>query len=394
MRLLKKIQFVTLNNGVGGSEKAVATLADSLTSLYDVEIISLYDFSDSAYFEVNKDIRCCTLIPRVKRMTRIFKLLLDDFDLKKIFQVIREDYITCGKVLYLIPDIMRVINMRLIRKRRVLKNFFLRSDADIVITTSATLNKYLVKYAPKNVKKIGWVHDKRYLTGNIKNKELRIWEQLDRVVFVTPALLGKYQNEFKKNNGVFIPDALSEVPDITSELDKLRVIAIGKLEVERGLLEYIDVINYVHKVSKDIEFLIVGDGFARNQIESKIVQYRLEKCIKMLGEIPHNDLVKILGSCSVFVSPSISGSLGLSVLEALSVGLPCVVFENSLGGTTLIKNEVNGILVEDGNYHMMADKVIELIDDETFRKTLGNCAKETSLSYDIKAIKGEWLKIL
>ena len=43
---------------------------------------------------------------------------------------------------------------------------------------------------------------------------------------------------------------------------------------------------------------------------------------------------------------------------------------------------------------MMADKVIELIDDETFRKTLGNCAKETSLSYDIKAIKGEWLKIL
>ena len=57
----------------------------------------------------------------------------------------------------------------------------------------------------------------------------------------------------------------------------------------------------------------------------------------MLGEIPHNDLVKILGSCSVFVSPSISGSLGLSVLEALSVGLPCVVFENSLGGTTLIK---------------------------------------------------------
>ena len=42
-------------------------------------------FSDSAYFEVNKDIWCCALIPRVKRMTRIFKLLLDDFDLKKDF---------------------------------------------------------------------------------------------------------------------------------------------------------------------------------------------------------------------------------------------------------------------------------------------------------------------
>ena len=54
---MKKITFITLHLGYGGVENALTTLSNSLTSNYEVEIVSVYKRTDSPVFKLNKNIK-------------------------------------------------------------------------------------------------------------------------------------------------------------------------------------------------------------------------------------------------------------------------------------------------------------------------------------------------
>ena len=65
---MKKITFLTLHLGYGGVESAVTALANSLSSDYNVEIISVYKRYEEPIFKLNKNV--------------IVKYLIDHPDIK------------------------------------------------------------------------------------------------------------------------------------------------------------------------------------------------------------------------------------------------------------------------------------------------------------------------
>lgn len=81
------------------------------------------------------------------------------------------------------------------------------------------------------------------------------------------------------------------------------------------------------------------------------------------------------------------------LLESMSCGLPVVSFDCESGPREIILDEFGGILVEDKNVEKLATGILELINDDTLRKTKGKEAKEKSKEFSKEIIMDQWIKL-
>lgn len=76
----------------------------------------------------------------------------------------------------------------------------------------------------------------------------------------------------------------------------------------------------------------------------------------LAGGKPHSEISLWMNACDLFVLPSLRESFGIVQIEAMACGKPVVATRNG-GSEELIKNGVNGLLVEPGNAYDMAEKI-------------------------------------
>lgn len=109
--------------------------------------------------------------------------------------------------------------------------------------------------------------------------------------------------------------------------------------------------------AKNIPFIydIYGDGKDLGELYYLVDKYGLQDCVNVKGKIDNTSLKAILPQYDFFVQLSFSESLGMSVIEAQSLGVPCVVSnagglpEAVINGETAIVfpyNEIEGMVEE------------------------------------------------
>jgi len=110
-------------------------------------------------------------------------------------------------------------------------------------------------------------------------------------------------------------------------LDKQLVVGhIGRLAEVKNHNFLLDIFYQVNKLRRDSYLLIVGDGELRDEIENKIRAIGLEDKVTITGL--RSDVPEILQAMDVFVFPSLYEGLPLTLIEAQSTGIPCLVSEN------------------------------------------------------------------
>ena len=136
--------------------------------------------------------------------------------------------------------------------------------------------------------------------------------------------------------------------------------------------------------------LLVGDGVERPQIEERILEYKLEKRVKLLGF--RNDVPKLLSASDAFVLSSHWEGLPLVIGEAMSIGLP-VVSANNGGQIEFVLENKTGFLVPVGDITAFGLKMqkIEKMSSNT-RKQFSLNAREHAQNYDIERILDLWEK--
>ncbi|UCE37888.1 MAG: glycosyltransferase family 4 protein [Thermoplasmata archaeon] len=98
---------------------------------------------------------------------------------------------------------------------------------------------------------------------------------------------------------------------------------VWKEKVE-GLLLLIRSFKGVLNAHPDTELEIVGEGEFRNLVEKTIKAHGLEKKVKLLGRMERKELSKFYRSISVYTHISYQDTLPLTVLEAMTSGIPIV----------------------------------------------------------------------
>ena len=155
------------------------------------------------------------------------------------------------------------------------------------------------------------------------------------------------------------------------------LISIIKPVTYKGIETILETSNLLNKIGlSDFKWKIVG--VKETDYIVRIVQkkYRLNfsnNNIFFLGSLDENLLIKELLSSSCYVHPSHIENSPNSVCEAMVLGMP--VIATFAGGTgSMIDNNVEGILIQDGDPYCLAGAIIEILENPELAKSLGRNA--------------------
>ncbi len=97
---------------------------------------------------------------------------------------------------------------------------------------------------------------------------------------------------------------------------------VGRFEPQKNHDFLIDIFYEVQK-SVPAKLMLVGDGYLRKSIEEKVNSLGI--CDKLIFTGVQNNVHELLQAMDVFIFPSLYEGFGISVIEAQSVGLPCII---------------------------------------------------------------------
>ncbi len=170
--------------------------------------------------------------------------------------------------------------------------------------------------------------------------------------------------------------AYNGVKDISESIKNIskKEITIGtvcRLTYQKAPEYFIEIAKLIEKTetSKNIRYEIWGTGELKETLEKLISKYGLESKVFLMGYM--YDKAETLSKFDVFVLTSRYEGIPYVILEAMSAGVPVVTAD--AGGTSeVIENGRNGILLPRGELKLMADSIINLLND----KKLNNSLKE------------------
>lgn len=151
---------------------------------------------------------------------------------------------------------------------------------------------------------------------------------------------------------------------------------IARLSEVKGHKYLITAIAKVMQDFPDVQLLCIGDGKIKKNLEQLSRSLKIEESVHFIPAA--SDTFEPLSVMDIFTMPSLQEGLGLSIMEAMLLGVP--VIASSVGGiTSLIKNNETGILVEAADSEGLAQAIIDLLKDKEKAIRLAACAKELIL---------------
>lgn len=142
--------------------------------------------------------------------------------------------------------------------------------------------------------------------------------------------------------------------------DLLHIVSVGRLAPEKHFENIIPIAKTLRAMSTDFVWHIVGDGSEHARLESLIAENDLKDHVILEGSKANP--YSYMKYADLFVHPSYIESQGLTVLEAMALGVPCVVTK-SLGPCEFIEDGVNGLLTEQSP-ESLAEEVLAILNDK------------------------------
>lgn len=144
--------------------------------------------------------------------------------------------------------------------------------------------------------------------------------------------------------------------------------AIGNLYPVKGHTYLVKAAAHVVERFPEAVFLFAGRGVLLTQLQHEVDQLGLTNSVKFLGF--REDIPALLQALDIFVLPSLSEGLPLSLLEAMASSKPAVA--TNVGGTPeVLVNEETGYLVPPMDHESLASRLLALLSDKAMAKRMG-----------------------
>jgi len=228
---------------------------------------------------------------------------------------------------------------------------------------------------------------KQYAAKNSVEKSFIRWllHSFDVVICLSESWKRDLVAEFGIDNAVVIRNSIP-IPAILAAPrcadQPLRLLFLGKIGERKGLFDLLDVVEELVIAGREVTLEVGGNGDAQ-ALMRRIESGPLRDRVRHLGWITDVDKEKALVKAHVFVLPSYAEGMPMSILEAMSYGLPVV--STVVGGIPeLVTDGANGILVSPGDTVALRHALTTLYDDDGLRRQMGlasRAAIEDRFSY-------------
>lgn len=162
--------------------------------------------------------------------------------------------------------------------------------------------------------------------------------------------------------------------------DTLLIGSVGRLEYEKG---FDILIRAFHDAANNIEgvsLVIIGEGSLRSKLNELVSTLGLTDKVFLLGAKEH--IVEWLSALDIYVQPSRMETFVLTLLEAMSVGLP--VIATNVGGIPFMLDDGKaGILVSPESPEDLSTAIIQLCADTKYRDQIAGQAHERVQAFSV-----------
>lgn len=335
----------------GGIERMTIELANLLvTNNYEVHLILIEEFTKSQY-PIHRDIIIHSLESTFS-LSSYFKNILG---LRKVIKQINPSYLIS-------------VAVPLVR-----------------ISAPALWNT--------QIKNIAWEHFNLYAGS----KKGFYWRLLSTQLVWKTIVLTELD---KKNYLKHIRCNIQCIPNFTSirfraqaKIDSHHLIAVGRLERQKGFDYLLDAWAEVTTSIKDWNLSIVGSGSLKNELEAQAKRLGIENSVEFKPAT--QDIASVYQEASCLVMSSRFEGLPMVLIEAKTAGLPCVSFDCPYGPSEIIRDQVDGLLVPYKDTHALANHLKQLLPDREKLKEMGKAAHEDAvLRFSQQAIFSQWDSLL
>jgi glycosyltransferase involved in cell wall biosynthesis len=142
---------------------------------------------------------------------------------------------------------------------------------------------------------------------------------------------------------------------------------IGRLSPEKGQGVFLRAFKRVAERVPAVKALLIGDGPDKVDLERYCRESGLNDRVIFTGY--KENIADYYQLLDILVLPSFTEGLPNTVLEAMLFSVP--VLATSVGGVPEVIGKDNGVLVPPNDPVVLADRMIELLQNDSVRKTIG-----------------------
>ena len=159
------------------------------------------------------------------------------------------------------------------------------------------------------------------------------------------------------------------------------IIFVGNLRYVKGVEYLIKAFANILDSGKYCKLLIIGDGPLKHDLELLSHELSVSKDVIFLGHQPRQFIIDYLLISDLFVLPSLSEGFPNVILESMAAGLP-IVSTNFEGSSEILKDGVNGVIVETKNPNALADGIVKVLENSEIKQYMSFRNREEVLKYD------------
>lgn len=288
------------------------------------------------------------------------------------------------------------------RHRKLLTKLLMKERADIVVSLYPSESSFIpdIKDGSKKVLELHFCkffrlqYGRSGLLGLIDRWRTRQDEKIvgkfDKFVVLTNEDKG-YWGQLP--NIEVIPNAAMHIGNKYSDSTAHRIIAVGRLDYQKGFDRLIEAWALIqkHKKYKDWNLDIFGQGEWHDMLQQMIERHGLHDNTHI--NRPTRDIGTEYAKSSLLVMSSNYEGFPMVMIEAMACGLPVVSFDFKCGPKDIIKDGINGLLVPNGNIDALAQAMIKIMDNDTYRKELSLNARQVVSTYSEDTVMAKWISL-
>lgn len=189
----------------------------------------------------------------------------------------------------------------------------------------------------------------------------------------------------------FFPATLEERATLKQEfgLSSFSILYTGRLAPEKHIDDILRAVALLKDRVPEICLGITGHGEGETSLRALARELSIEKQVKFFGTVSVADHARIYRAADVFVIMSTAETQSLSMMKAMATGIPALG-ARARGLAEYIHPDLNGYLIEPGDYKTLADKILFLYQHPEERSRLGQGGLQTVKKFSRAKIASDW----
>jgi len=183
-----------------------------------------------------------------------------------------------------------------------------------------------------------------------------------------------------------LPNGVPDPPTTGMAVRNNEVLFCARLQRRKRPVAFVEMAGEVLRRGIEASFALVGpDDGELNNVLWTIQNLGLTSVVRYEGALNYEAVLNRMNQSGVFVLPSVDEPFPMSLLEALSLGIPSVCTDTC--DIAPLLRDTESAMVTNGSTEALASAVIEILENEKLRRKLATNARQlVSEHFSIKAV--------